>query len=201
MEKITTVTSNVAYLDQINIDTDIIIPKQFLKTITKSGLGQYAFFDIRYDDNENPIPNFIYNLEEYKNSQILVTGKNFGCGSSREHAAWSLNDLGVKVILAESYSDIFYNNAIKNGILPIVLNEEEVAKVMHYAKTQSGNITVNLENQIINLDKDGVTISFDINPKDKEVLLHGYDDIALTLKHDLDITQFEEELKFKKPWV
>ncbi len=177
----------VTPLDQVNVDTDQIVPKQFLKLVQKSGFGKYLFYDWRYDSNENQKPDFVLNDKKYKNSKILVTGDNFGCGSSREHAVWALQDYGFSVIIAPSFADIFYSNCFKNGILPIKLDEKIVDKLIQ----ESGEIEVDLENQILITSSEN--IPFEIDPYKKKILLEGLDDIALTLKYENEIRKFEKD--------
>lgn len=177
----------VTPLDQVNVDTDQIVPKQFLKLVQKSGFGKYLFYDWRYDSNENQKPDFVLNDKKYKNSKILVTGDNFGCGSSREHAVWALQDYGFSVIIAPSFADIFYSNCFKNGILPIKLDEKIVDKLIQ----ESGEIEVDLENQILSTSSEN--IPFEIDPYKKKILLEGLDDIALTLKYENEIRKFEKD--------
>lgn len=177
----------VTPLDQVNVDTDQIVPKQFLKLVQKSGFGKYLFYDWRYDANENQKPDFVLNDKKYKNSKILVTGDNFGCGSSREHAVWALQDYGFSVIIAPSFADIFYSNCFKNGILPIKLDEKIVDKLIQ----ESGEIEVDLENQILSTSSEN--IPFEIDPYKKKILLEGLDDIALTLKYENEIRKFEKD--------
>ena len=177
----------VTPLDQVNVDTDQIVPKQFLKLVQKSGFGKYLFYNWRYDSNENQNPDFILNDKKYENSKILVAGDNFGCGSSREHAVWALQDYGFSVIIAPSFADIFYSNCFKNGVLPIALDEETVEKL----KKESGEIEVDLENQILCTPSE--KISFEIDSHKKKVLLEGLDDIALTLKYEDKISKFEND--------
>lgn len=177
----------VTPLDQVNVDTDQIVPKQFLKLVQKSGFGKYLFYDWRYDSNENQKPDFVLNDKKYKNSKILVTGDNFGCGSSREHAVWALQDYGFSVIIAPSFADIFYSNCFKNGILPIKLDEKIVDKLIK----ESGEIEVDLENQILSTSSEN--IPFEIDPYKKKILLEGLDDIALTLKYENEIRKFEKD--------
>ena len=174
-------------LDQVNVDTDQIVPKQFLKLVQKSGFGKYLFYNWRYDSNENQNPDFILNDKKYENSKILVAGDNFGCGSSREHAVWALQDYGFSVIIAPSFADIFYSNCFKNGVLPITLDEKTVEKL----KKESGEIEVDLENQILSTSSE--KISFEIDSHKKKVLLEGLDDIALTLKYEDKISIFEKD--------
>lgn len=175
----------VTPLDQVNVDTDQIVPKQFLKLVQKSGFGKYLFYNWRYDSNENQNPDFILNDKKYENSKILVAGDNFGCGSSREHAVWALQDYGFSVIIAPSFADIFYSNCFKNGILPIKLDEKTVEKL----KTESGEIEVDLENQFLYTPSE--KISFEIDSYKKKILLEGLDDIALTLNYEDKISEFE----------
>ncbi len=179
----------VTPLDQVNVDTDQIVPKQFLKLVQKSGFGKYLFFNWRYDEHENQKQDFVLNDKKYQNSQILVTGENFGCGSSREHAVWALKDYGFLVIIAPSFADIFYSNCFKNGILPIELEQETVEKL----KQESGELEVDLENQIIKTNAD--QISFDIDSHKKKILLEGLDDISQTLQFEDEISKFEKQSK------
>jgi 3-isopropylmalate/(R)-2-methylmalate dehydratase small subunit len=176
-------------LDQVNVDTDQIVPKQFLKLVQKSGFGKYLFFNWRYDENENQKEDFILNDKKYQNSKILVTGENFGCGSSREHAVWALQDYGFSVIIAPSFADIFYSNCFKNGILPIKLEEKNVEKLKH----ESGELEVDLENQILKTNSE--QISFDIDSHKKKILLEGLDDISQTLQFEDKISKFEKQSK------
>jgi len=177
----------VTPLDQVNVDTDQIVPKQFLKLVQKSGFGKYLFYDWRYDSNENQKPDFVLNDKKYQNSKILVTGDNFGCGSSREHAVWALQDYGFSVIIAPSFADIFYSNCFKNGILPIKLDEKTIDKL----KIESSEIEVDLENQFLRTSSE--KIPFEIDPYKKKILLEGLDDIALTLKYENEIMKFEKD--------
>ncbi|MFZ9006584.1 MAG: 3-isopropylmalate dehydratase small subunit [Nitrosopumilaceae archaeon] len=172
-------------LDQVNIDTDQIVPKQFLKLVQKSGFGKYLFYNWRYDSDEKQNPDFVLNDKKYENSKILVAGDNFGCGSSREHAVWALQDYGFSVIIAPSFADIFYSNCFKNGILPIKLDEKTVEKL----KKESGEIEVDLENQFLYTPSE--KISFEIDSYKKKILLEGLDDIALTLNYEDKISEFE----------
>ena len=199
MEKFKDIISIPAYLPIMNIDTDKIIPKQFLKTIRRSGLGKSLFYEMRFDENGNPIKGFILDSDPYKSSKILVSGKNFGCGSSREHAPWALLDFGIKVIVSESFADIFYNNCFKNGILPIRLDQKTVDVLMDQAN-QKNHLTINLEDQLIILE-DGNTIEFQIDPFRKKCLLEGLDDIGLTLQKKEKIDQYEASLKHSHPWI
>lgn len=201
MEKFTTLTATAAPLDLINIDTDMIIPKQFLKTIKRTGLGVNLFDEMRYDDNGNEIADFVLNQPAYRKAQILVTGDNFGCGSSREHAPWALLDFGIRCIIAPSFADIFFNNCFKNGILPIKLPKEKVALLMDDAKRGANAvITVDLEKQEIS-GPDGGTITFDVEPFRKHCLLNGLDDIGLSLEKSPKIDSYESALKTRAPWL
>ena len=198
MQKFNSLKSIPAYLPIVNVDTDMIIPKQFLKTIKRTGLGKSLFFEMRYDNQGNEIKDFILNQKPYNQSKILITGKNFGCGSSREHAPWALLDYGVTCIISSSYADIFYNNCFKNGILPIVLDEEKIKELSEYSKRKEEISIDLLEEKIIFGNNE---IKFKIDPFKKKCLLEGLDDIALSLAKEEKITNFEENLKNKKPWV
>jgi len=189
MKSFKKVTSIVTPLDKVNVDTDQIVPKQFLKLIQKSGFGKFLFFDWRYDENENKKSDFVLNHPRYVNSKILVTGDNFGCGSSREHAVWALLDYGFTVIIAPSFADIFFSNCFKNGILPISLDERTVEKLQH----ETSPIEVDLEKQTITTSSE--EISFEIDPHKKKILLGGLDDIAQTLQYEDKITEFEKKSK------
>lgn len=186
MEKFKKIKTIATPLDQVNVDTDQIIPKQFLKLVQKSGFGKYLFFNWRFDENEKPKKEFILNNPKFQNSKILVTGENFGCGSSREHAVWALQDYGFSVIIAPSFADIFYSNCFKNGILPINLEEKLVEKLKH----ESRELEVDLENQIIKTND--MQIPFEIDQYKKKILLEGLDDIAVTLQFEEKITEFEK---------
>jgi len=198
MKKFNQLKSIPAYLPIINIDTDMIIPKQFLKTIKRSGLGKSLFFEMRYDDNENPISDFILNKEPYSDSKILIVGKNFGCGSSREHAPWALLDFGIKCIIGSSFADIFYNNCFKNGILPIVLDKNNLEEIIEYSKRKE-MIEINLTKQEIKFGNK--IINFEIDLFKKKCLLNGLDDISLSLEKSEKIFAYEENLKKTKPWI
>ena len=198
MKKFNSLRSIPAYLPIANIDTDMIIPKQFLKTIKRTGLGKSLFFDMRYDDNGNEIKDFTLNREPYNKSKILLAGKNFGCGSSREHAPWSLLDFGITCVISSSYADIFYNNCFKNGILPIVLEENKIKELSEYSKRKE-EIAIDLEKETIIFGNN--EIKFEIDAFKKKCLLEGLDDIALSLKKSEKIASFETELKSKKPWI
>jgi 3-isopropylmalate/(R)-2-methylmalate dehydratase small subunit len=189
MQSFKKVKTMITPLDQVNVDTDQIVPKQFLKLVQKSGFGKFLFYDWRYDDQENLKSDFILNDEKYKNSKILVAGDNFGCGSSREHAVWALQDYGFSVIIAPSFADIFYSNCFKNGLLPIVLEEKIVEKLQR----ETGMTEVDLENQIIKTSSE--EIPFDIDLHKKQILLEGLDDIAQTLQYEKKISEFEKQSK------
>lgn len=191
MDSIVVHKGKVAWLDRINVDTDQIIPKQFLKRVERTGFGKFAFYDWRYNSDGSENENFELNRPENKGASILVTGHNFGCGSSREHAPWSLLDYGFKVIIAPSFADIFYNNCLKNGILPIRLDEKLVKDLMEKAKDEKYELIVDLKNQVVK-DDDGLEASFEIDPYWKEMLLNGWDEIDVTLKYEDDIKAFEE---------
>ena len=198
MQKFNSLKSIPAYLPIVNIDTDMIIPKQFLKTIKRTGLGKNLFFEMRYDDNGNEIKDFILNQEPHNQSKILIAGKNFGCGSSREHAPWALLDFGITCVISSSYADIFYSNCFKNGILPITLPEEKIKELSEYSKRKE-EISINLNEEKIIFGNS--EIKFDIDPFKKKCLLEGLDDIALSLAKKEKITTFEENLKNNKPWI
>ena len=201
MEKFTEVRSVAAPLPLINIDTDMIIPKQFLKTIKRSGLGKNLFDEMRYDQSGNEIGDFVLNQAKYKNTNILIAGDNFGCGSSREHAPWALLDFGIRAVISTSFADIFYNNCFKNGILPIILPKKERDLLMDDALKGSNSIlTVNLENQEIKRP-DGSIITFDVDQFKKKCLLNGLDDIELTMKNFDKIKSFEDSYFLKFPWL
>ncbi|MAY33270.1 MAG: 3-isopropylmalate dehydratase small subunit [Rhodovulum sp.] len=201
MEKFETVTGIAAPMPLVNIDTDMIIPKIFLKTIKRSGLGVNLFDEMRYDRQGNEIPDFVLNKPQYREASILVAGDNFGCGSSREHAPWALADFGIKVIISTSFADIFYNNSFKNGMLPIVLPQEQVDALMKDAeKGANARMTVDLENQIIT-SSDGVEFPFEVDAFKKHCLLNGLDDIGLTMEKESSITAFEGAAAQARPWV
>ena len=201
MDKFTTVSSVAARLPLINIDTDMIIPKQFLKTIKRSGLGKNLFDEMRYNQSGDEIEDFVLNQEKYKNTNILVAGDNFGCGSSREHAPWALLDFGIKVIISTSFADIFFNNCFKNGILPIILPKKERDLLMDDAHKGSNSVlTINLENQEITRP-DGSIIKFEVDKFKKKCLLDGLDDIELTMKKFEKIKSFENSYFQKFPWI
>ena len=198
MQKFNSLKSIPAYLPIVNIDTDMIIPKQFLKTIKRTGLGKNLFFEMRYDDNGNEIKDFILNQEPHNQSKILIAGKNFGCGSSREHAPWALLDFGITCVISSSYADIFYSNCFKNGILPIILPEEKIKELSEYSKRKEEISIVLKEEKIIFGNNE---INFDIDPFKKKCLLEGLDDIALSLAKENKINNFEKNLKNNKPWI
>jgi len=201
MEKFTTLTGVAAPLPMRNVDTDMIIPKQFLKTIKRTGLGKSLFFEMRFDEAGDEIPDFVLNRPAYRKAQILVTGENFGCGSSREHAPWSLLDFGIRCIIAPDFADIFYNNCFQNGILPIKLPQGEVDKLMDDAsRGANATLTVDLEKQEIR-GPDGGVIKFDIDPFRKHCLLNGLDNIGLTLEKQGAIEAFEEGAATARPWL
>ncbi|MEM7778544.1 MAG: 3-isopropylmalate dehydratase small subunit [Pseudomonadota bacterium] len=201
MEKFVTLTGIAAPLPLINVDTDMIIPKQFLKTIKRSGLGKNLFDEMRYDDDGAEIPDFVLNRPAYRNAEILVAGDNFGCGSSREHAPWALLDFGIRCVIAPSFADIFYNNCFKNGILPIALPQEDVDKLMDDAERgANATITVDLEKQLIE-GPDGGAISFEVDAFKKHCLLNGLDDIGLTMEKAAAIDAFEAKVSAQRPWV
>ncbi len=181
------IKSIVTPFDRVNVDTDQIVPKQFLKLVQKTGFGKFLFYNWRYDKNEKPVSDFILNDRKYQNSQIFITGENFGCGSSREHAVWALQDFGFGVIIAPSFADIFYSNCFKNGLLPIKLDSQIVAKLMK----STSEIEVDLENQTIKTESE--TISFEIDTYKKKILLEGLDDIALTFQYEDKIADFEKK--------
>lgn len=201
MDKFTTLTGVAAPMPLINIDTDMIIPKQFLKTIKRTGLGKNLFDEMRYDDNGEEKPDFVLNKPAYRNAQIIVAGDNFGCGSSREHAPWALLDFGIRCVISTSFADIFFNNCFKNGILPIVLPQEEIEKLFDDASRGANAVlTVDLERQVIS-GPDGGEIGFDIDPFRKHCLLNGLDDIGQTMERADDITAFENERNARQPWL
>ncbi len=200
MEKFKEIKSNIAILEIDNIDTDMIIPKQFLKTLKKSGLGTKLFYEMRYNEQEQIIPEFILNKSEFSKSKILLAGLNFGCGSSREHAPWAITDFGIKVVIANSFADIFYGNCFKNGILPIILLKEETIALKNYINKKN-SFTVNLESQTITSEDGNFVIKFEITEQMKKILLEGLDDITETLKHSNLIDKFEEFDRKTRPWI
>jgi 3-isopropylmalate/(R)-2-methylmalate dehydratase small subunit len=201
MEKFTSLTSVAAPLPLINIDTDMIIPKQFLKTIKRTGLGKSLFYEMRYDESGGENPDFVLNKPAYRNAKILVAGENFGCGSSREHAPWALLDFGVRCVISTSFADIFYNNCFKNGILPVAVSPQDLGKLMDDAERgANATLTVDLEKQEIR-GPDGGVVRFEIDPFRKKCLLEGLDDIGLTLQAADSIQAFEDRAGLARPWA
>ena len=198
MKKFTSLKSIPAYLPIVNIDTDMIIPKQFLKTIKRTGLGKNLFHEMRYDDDGKNIGNFILNKSPYNNSKILIAGNNFGCGSSREHAPWALLDFGITCVISSSYADIFYNNCFKNGILPIILDEEKIKELAEYSKRKE-EIEIDLKEEKILFGNN--ELKFKIDPFKKKCLIEGLDDIALSLEKSSHINEFEKKVKSVRPWI
>jgi 3-isopropylmalate/(R)-2-methylmalate dehydratase small subunit len=198
MQKFNTLKSIPAYLPIVNIDTDMIIPKQFLKTIKRTGLGKNLFFEMRYDDQGREINDFVLNQNPFNNSKILIAGKNFGCGSSREHAPWALLDFGITCVISTSFADIFYSNCFKNGILPIILDDEKIKELSEYANRKE-EISIDLNEEKIIYGNSEVKFKIDLFKK--KCLLDGLDDIALSLKRLDKIENFEKDLKDKKPWI
>jgi 3-isopropylmalate/(R)-2-methylmalate dehydratase small subunit len=201
MQAFTELTGVAAPLPMINVDTDMIIPKQFLKTIKRSGLGKSLFFDHRYLDNGDENPDFVLNRPAYRTARILIAGENFGCGSSREHAPWALLDFGIRCVIAPTFADIFYNNCFKNGILPVVLPADEVARLMAEAEQGANAVfTIDLAAQQVSTPE-GRQVAFEIDPFRKHCLLHGLDDIAQTLQKAVSIQAFEERQRAEQPWL
>jgi 3-isopropylmalate/(R)-2-methylmalate dehydratase small subunit len=201
MEKFTTLTGIAAHLPMINVDTDMIIPKQYLKTIKRTGLGTGLFAELRYDEKGEPLVDFVLHRAPYTEAKILIVGENFGCGSSREHAPWALLDFGFRCVIAPSFADIFYNNCFKNGILPIVLPQEEINKLIDdAARGANATITVDLEAQEIR-GPDGGVIHFDVDPHRKRCLMEGLDDIGLTMEKADAIESFEKKSAASRPWA
>ncbi len=198
MKKFTSLKSIPAYLPIVNIDTDMIIPKQFLKTIKRTGLGKNLFYEMRYDNDGKILPDFILNKKPFNNSKILIAGNNFGCGSSREHAPWALLDFGITCVISTSYADIFYNNCFKNGILPIILDENKIKDLSEYSNRKE-EIEVDLMKEKIIFGNN--EIEFKIDPFKKKCLIEGLDDIALSLDKSKYITEFEKNIKSNKPWI
>ncbi len=198
MEKFVTLKSVPAYLPMMNVDTDMIIPKQFLKTIKRTGLGKSLFFEMRYKENGKKNENFMLNKEPYNSTSILLAGKNFGCGSSREHAPWALLDFGIKCIISLSFADIFYNNCFKNGMLPITLDEKKIQELVKYSERKE-SIEINLAEQEILFGNN--KIKFEIDLFKKKCLLNGLDDIALSLEKSEKISSYEKKIKKNKPWI
>ncbi len=201
MEKFTTLTGVAAPLPVVNIDTDMIIPKDYLKTIKRTGLGKGLFAEARYNEDGSPNADFVLNKPAYQNAKIIVAGDNFGCGSSREHAPWALLDFGIRSVISTSFADIFYNNCFKNGILPIVVSQDDLDKLMDDASRGSNAIlSIDLEAQTIS-GPDGGSITFDIDPARKHIMLEGLDDIGTTLKNDASIGSFENKMQAERPWL
>tara|TARA_B100001179_G_scaffold49951_1_gene33621 strand:- start:96 stop:695 length:600 start_codon:yes stop_codon:yes gene_type:complete len=198
MEKFKTLKSIPAILNISNVDTDMIIPKQFLKTIKRTGLGKSLFYELRFDENNKKIGDFILDTEPYKNSKILITGKNFGCGSSREHAPWALLDFGIRSVISESFADIFYNNCFKNGILPITLSQSEIDEIAEYSKRKE-EIEIDLSEEKIKFGNK--ELKFKIEKFKKKCLIEGLDDIAISLKKSKQIQTYENKTKSSKPWI
>ena len=198
MEKFSNLKSIPSYLSLQNIDTDMIIPKQFLKTIKRTGLGKNLFFEMRYDDQGKEINDFVLNKDPFNQSKILIAGKNFGCGSSREHAPWALLDFGITCVISSSYADIFYNNCFKNGILPITISEDQIKEISEYSKRKE-EISVNLPEQTINFGNK--EIKFEIDQFKKKCLIEGLDDIALSLEKSDKRISYENKIKPSKPWI
>ena len=198
MQKFNTLKSIPAYLPIVNIDTDMIIPKQFLKTIKRTGLGKNLFFEMRYDDKGEEIANFVLNQNPFNNSKILIAGKNFGCGSSREHAPWALLDFGITCVISSSFADIFYSNCFKNGILPIILDDEKIKELSEYSKRKE-EISIDLSEEKIIFGNSET--KFKVDSFKRKCLLEGLDDIALSLKKSEKIKNFEKDLKNRKPWI
>ena len=201
MDKFTTLTGIAAPMPLVNIDTDMIIPKQFLKTIKRSGLGVNLFDELRYDRDGNENPDFVLNQPAYRDAQILIAGDNFGCGSSREHAPWALLDFGIRCVISTSIADIFFNNCFKNGILPVVLPQDAVDALMEDAnRGANARITVDLESQTVTAS-DGTSFAFDIDPFRKHCLMNGLDDIGLTMKKAPSIDAYESQMAQARPWI
>ena len=198
MDKFDKVSSIPAYLSIVNVDTDMMIPKQFLKTIKRTGLGKSLFFELRYDDDGKPLDEFVLNQKPYNESKILIGEKNFGCGSSREHAPWALLDFGIKCVISSSFADIFYNNCFKNGILPIKTNEQVVLELSEYSKRKE-EIEINLESQEIKFGNK--VVKFEIDPFKKKCLIEGLDDIGLSMEKVRYIDNFEKKIGVDKPWL
>lgn len=200
MQPFVKLTGVAAPLPLVNVDTDMIIPKQFLKTIERTGLGRFLFNDMRFTPEGQEKPEFVLNKPAYRKAEILVTGENFGCGSSREHAPWALLDFGIRCIIAPGFADIFHGNCFKNGILPVALPQEQVDALMRLAE-QGKTITVDLEQQLVTAYPDNIHFSFSIDPFRRDCLLKGLDDIGLTLRHGGAIDQFEKQQRAQQPWL
>jgi 3-isopropylmalate/(R)-2-methylmalate dehydratase small subunit len=200
MQKFTTLSGTAAPLPMVNVDTDMIIPKQFLKTIKRTGLGKHLFNDMRFTQDGKEIPDFILNQPAYRNAEILVAGDNFGCGSSREHAPWALADFGIRCVIASSFADIFFNNCFKNGILPIVLTQDKVDQLMQIA-SRGGKLTIDLEHQTVSAYPENLGFSFQVDPFRKHCMLNGLDDIGLTEQKAGEITAYEKRQKTEQVWL
>ncbi len=201
MEKFTTLTGIAAPMPLVNIDTDMIIPKQFLKTIHRSGLGKNLFDEMRYNPDGSENPDFVLNKPAYRDAQIIVAGDNFGCGSSREHAPWALKDFGIRAVISTSFADIFYNNCFQNGILPVALPQDAVDALMRDAENgANARLTIDLENQVV-IGADGTEYPFQIDPHRRHNLLNGLDDIGLTLEKAASISSYEQQAAQSRPWV
>ena len=201
MDKFTQLRGTSAPLDMINVDTDMIIPKQYLKTIKRTGLGKHLFAEMRYDDSGAEKPDFVLNKPQYRGAQVLVADDNFGCGSSREHAPWALLDFGIRCVISTSFADIFYNNCFKNGILPIKVTKQQLRELMDdAAKGSNAVLEIDLESQTIGRPN-GESVAFEIDPHRKHCLLNGLDDIGLTLQRESGISEFEEKRKLSQPWA
>jgi 3-isopropylmalate/(R)-2-methylmalate dehydratase small subunit len=201
MDKFTSLTSVAAPLPMINVDTDMIIPKQFLKTIKRTGLGKSLFHEMRYDEQGNENPDFVLNKPAYRNAKIIVAGENFGCGSSREHAPWALLDFGIRCVISTFFADIFYNNCFKNGMLPVVVSPEDLEKLMDDAgRGANATLTIDLHKQEIS-GPDGGKVRFEIDPFRKKCLIEGLDDIGLTMQKADEIQAFEERASLARPWA
>jgi 3-isopropylmalate/(R)-2-methylmalate dehydratase small subunit len=201
MEKFTEVTGVAAPLPMINIDTDMLIPKQFLKTIKRTGLGKHLFEEMRYTADGKEKPDFVLNQPAYRGSKVLVAGANFGCGSSREHAPWALADFGVRCVIASSFADIFYNNCFQNGILPLILPQDQVDLLMEDAKNgANARLTIDLPNQVV-VRPDGGKIPFEMDPFRKRCLVEGLDSIGLTMEKNKEIVSYEDQHKATTPWL
>lgn len=199
MEPFTTLNGIVAPMDRVNVDTDQVIPKQFLKRVERTGYGEFLFYDWRFDQEGSPNPDFVLNMPRYQGASILVAGANFGCGSSREHAPWALLDFGIRCVIAPSFADIFHNNCFKNGVLPVALGEAEVGRLMG-ACERGATLTADLPAQRVT-GADGGAINFDIDPFRKHCLINGLDDIALTLESAEAIARFEDKQRAAQPWL
>ncbi len=200
MQPFTKLTGVAAPLPMVNVDTDAIIPKQFLKTIKRTGLGTHLFNDLRYAEGGKENPDFVLNKSAYRKAQILIAGSNFGCGSSREHAPWALLDFGIRCIIASSFADIFYNNCFKNGVLPLALPQDQVDQLMELAD-KGAEISVDLENQIVTAYPSNVHFSFTVDPFRRHCMLNGLDDIGLTQQKAADIESYEERQRNQQPWI